>query len=122
MKPVFVPLLPSYVFVNSGQADMRRLGIISGVVRLISFGGKPCEIREDEIRLLRSIVQHGFKAQCTGAMNCAVGDYVRIVRGPMKGWEGRVEMLCGQSRVVFQINSIRQAISVEVGMGDLERV
>ncbi len=121
VKAVMVPLLPSYVFVNFRQADVRRLTFFSGVVRVISFEGKPCEIREEEIRLLESIVKHGFQVQNT-TMNCAVGDLVRIVRGPMKGWEGRVEILKGQSRVVFQIESIRQAISVEVGVGDLERV
>ncbi|MBK9014723.1 MAG: hypothetical protein IPM82_11945 [Saprospiraceae bacterium] len=80
--------MPSYVFVNACSSNIRQVTYLDGVVRLVSFEGKPCEIREDEIHLLESIVKHGFQAQNT-MMNCAVGDLVRIIRGPMKGWEGR---------------------------------
>lgn len=122
LKTIQVPLLPSYVFVKGSAAEVRRVTWLDGVVRLVSFEGKPCVIREAEISLLNDIVLHGFKAQCSDAQDCKVGDLVRIVRGPMKGWEGRVQLRCGQARVVFQIESIRQVISVEVGVGDVERV
>ena len=63
---------------------------------------------------------HGVHVQ--QAVNCAVGDKVRITQGPLKGWEGNVEAKKGQSRIVFQIASILQCISVEVNMGDVELI
>ncbi|HZV69381.1 MAG TPA: UpxY family transcription antiterminator [Saprospiraceae bacterium] len=120
IKTVNVPLLPGYVFVKLDKQNIPKLFYYPGVVRLVSFESKPCEIREEEIRLLKEITSHGFPVQ--QAVPCDVGDNVRIVRGPLQGWEGKVETKKGQSRIVFQIASILQCISVEVSMGDVEMI
>ncbi|MCB9266210.1 MAG: UpxY family transcription antiterminator [Lewinellaceae bacterium] len=120
LKTVEVPLLPSYVFVNADKAQLKKLFYCPGFVRLVSFEGKPCEVRPEEIELLQQIITHGHKAQVTAY--CSLGDRVKIIRGPLKGWEGTVEEKRGGGRVVFQFDCIRQALSVEVHMGDVERV
>lgn len=118
LKIILMPLLPSYVFVKMPQKSLQQIYYYPGVVRLVSFEGKPCEIKEDEIGLLEKIVAGGFNVQCT--TNCGVGDVVKIVRGPLAGWEGRVERLQGQSRVVFQFECIQQSISVEINREDIQ--
>ncbi|MDZ4749832.1 MAG: UpxY family transcription antiterminator [Saprospiraceae bacterium] len=120
IKTVSVPLLPSYVFVKLDRQSIPRLNYYPGVVRLVTFDRKPCEVREEEIQLLEQITTHGMNVQ--QAMNCEIGDKVRITQGPLKGWEGNVEAKKGQSRIVFQIASILQCISVEVNMGDVELI
>ena len=120
IKTVQVPLLPSYVFVKACKVKFSEAYYLPGFVRFVSFEGKPCEIQEKEIRLLEKIVAHGFQVQQT--TNCGIGDWVRIVRGPLKGWEGRVDSKKRQSRIVFQFDCIQQAISVEVGMEDVEKI
>ncbi|MGB4850302.1 MAG: UpxY family transcription antiterminator [Saprospiraceae bacterium] len=120
IKTVSVPLLPGYVFVKLDKQNIPKLFYYPGVVRLVSFESKPCEVREEEIRLLEQIIAHGFPVE--HAVPCAVGDKVRIIRGPLQGWEGKVETKKGQSRIVFQIASILQCISVEVSLGDVERI
>jgi transcriptional antiterminator RfaH len=118
IKTVSVPLLPSYVFVKLDRQSIPRISFYPGVVRLVSFGRKPCEVRDEEIKLLEQIATHGFHVQ--KAVNCIIGDRVRITQGPLKGWEGNIEAKLGHSRIVFQIESILQCISVEVNMGDVE--
>lgn len=120
IKTVSVPLLPSYVFVKLERQSIPRLNYYPGIVRLVTFDRKPCEVREEEIQLLQQIITHGVHVQ--QAVHCAVGDKVRITQGPLKGWEGNVDSVKGQSRIVFQIASILQCISVEVNMGDVEKV
>lgn len=120
IKTVWVPLLPSYVFVKLAQHEIRRLYYFPGFVRIISSEGKPCIIKEEEIALLERIVTQGLPTQKTDA--CKVGDRVRIIRGPLKGWEGIVDSKKGTSRIVFHFQCIQQAISVEVEMGDLEEI
>lgn len=119
LKTVLVPLLPSYVFVKLPQQNMHQIYYYPGVVRLVSFEGKPCEVKEAEIGLLERIITHGINVQCASV--CGIGDAVRIVRGPLTGWEGKVESLRGESRVVFQFECIQQAISVEVNAADIEK-
>jgi transcription antitermination factor NusG len=120
LKTVLVPLLPSYVFVKLRQQNIHQIYNYPGVVRLVSFEGKPCEIKEEEIGLLEKIIAHDFPVQTT--LSCGIGDSVRIVQGPLKGWEGKVETTKGESRIVFQITSILQSISVEVEMKYVERI
>lgn len=120
IKTVQVPLIPSYVFIKIMISQFPRVYYYPGFVRFVSFEGKPSEIREDEINLLKEIVAHGFHAE--KATDCKVGERVRIVRGPLKDWEGRVECKKGRSRVVFQFESMHQAIIVEVELSDIEKV
>ena len=120
LKTILMPLLPSYIFVKVPQKSLQQIYYYPGVVRLVSFEGKPCEIKEEEITLLEKIVQCGFNVQTT--TRCGVGDLVKIVRGPLTGWEGKVERLRGQSRIVFQLECIQQALSVEMDMGDVQKL
>ena len=118
IKTVQVPLLPGYVFVKTSRNQFSHIYPYPGFVRFVAFEGKPSVIREQEIELLEKIVTHGFSAQ--PATRCELGDWVRIVRGPLKGWEGRVESKRGGGRIVFQFEGIRQGICVEVGNEYLE--
>ena len=120
MKTVAMPLIPGYVFVKTSLPCLRELLYFPGVVRIISCQGKPCEVRESEISLLEMIIAHGFPAE--HSIKCCVGDKVRVVRGPLKGWEGKVSRTYGPNKVMFQFESIGQVISVEVGAGEVERV
>ena len=68
---------------------------------------------------MEKIVAHGLSA-CSAPAGCTAGDKVRVVRGPLKGWEGMVTTLKGQSRICFEITGILQGVSVELDLGDVE--
>ena len=120
MKTILVPLLPSYVFVKMEEQQLSKLYNYAGIVRLVSSGGKPCEIKEEEILFMDNIVKHGFPVCPTDGY--VAGDSVRVVRGPLKGWAGKIEMVKGKSRIAFRIESLQQCLSVEVSMGDVEKI
>lgn len=120
LKTVTLPLLPGYIFVKSAINDLKKTLYCPGVVRVVSFCGKPCEVQESEIRLLETIVHYGLPVCNTEP--CGIGDRVRIVRGALKGWEGNVCHTQGAHRVVFLVESIGQSVSVEVGIGDVEKL
>ena len=67
--------------------------------RFVTFESQPCTIREKEIKLLKCIVNNKLPVQ--QSTHCGVGDTVRIARGPLRGWEGRVESKKNKSRIVF---------------------
>jgi transcription antitermination factor NusG len=121
VKSIQVPLLPSYVFVKLPVQHLQQVYYYPGVVRVLKFEGKPCEIREAEIGLLEHISKYGAGIK-SNTLTCRIGDAVQIVRGPLQGWEGKVEHTLGQSRVVFQFESLQQCISVEVSVEDLEKI
>ena len=120
LKTVILPLLPGYIFVRTTEFILPKLLWIPGTVRIVSFGGKPCEVQECDIRMMELIVTHGLPA--ANHESCCLGDFVRIARGPLKGWEGRVSRLNGSHKVLFEVESIGRVISVEVGMEEVEVV
>ena len=64
--------------------------------------------------------EHGYAIE-TNVDSCRVGDMVRINRGPMQGWEGRVDRTQG-SKIVFLLESINQTLSVELCASFIEKV
>lgn len=120
LKTIEVPLLPCYVFTKVARNQLHLAYPLPGFVRYVTFDGRPSAVREEEITLLQQIIAHGMQAY--PAANCTTGDHVRVVRGALKGWEGKVERTRGASRIIFQLESIRQAVSVEVGAGDVEKI
>ena len=120
LKTVMIPLLPSYVFVNCTTVQIPQLYMISGFVRLVSIEGKPCKLKNVEIELMEKVIHSGLQVQITS--NCEVGDKVKIIRGPLKGYEGIVERKKGSCRIVFHLETIEESICVEIDMADVERV
>ena len=120
IKTITVPLLPSYVFVQLGKKEFSKIYYQPGFVRFVSFEGQPCIIKDKDILLLKNIVQNGMPV-CQDS-NCKVGDQVRISKGPLKGWEGKVVYKKSKSYVIFGISGIGQSISVEVAIDSLEDI
>lgn len=120
LKTVDVPLFPSYVFVKVSATTLPKLLWIPGVARFITFDGKPCEVQESDIQLMDLVVKHGLPA--ANYEGCCPGDRVRIIRGPLSGWEGRVARLNGKHKVLFEFESIGQVIGVEIEVGEVEKV
>lgn len=90
-----------------------------GFVRFVTFEGKCCEINEKEISLLRKIERYGMNVM-TNINNFRAGDLVKIVKGPLTGWEGKIDCTKG-SRVIFHLEEIHQSISVELSSYFVER-
>lgn len=120
IKTIEAPLLPSYVFVKLEEAQFSNIYYLSGFVKFVSFEGKPCTIKETDISLMTQLTTCGFKIQ--KAANCIVGDVVRIVSGPLKGWEGRVENTAGKYNIIFNFDCIQQSISVQVSVDNVKKI
>jgi len=82
------PLLPSYVLVQLEDKDRPKVFDIRGVVRYLFWLGKPAEIREEEIKLLKS----NLKVNYEGALifKLAKGKEYTIPSGLLKGQKGTV--------------------------------
>lgn len=120
IKTVQVPLLPSYVFIKTKITEFSKIYYSPGFVRFVAQEGKPCEIKENEINLLKSLITNGYKVKQNNGF--VVGEMVRIIRGPLRGWEGRINSKKGSTRIVFQFDCIQQAICVEVAARDVKKV
>jgi transcription antitermination factor NusG len=113
-----LPLFPGYIFVHLPWRDQMQVLQIPGVVRLVSFNGVPEPLPEREIETLRKGLSEQLRAKPHPFLKS--GRHVRIRSGPLRGLEGVVVRRKGNLRVVVSLDLLRQSMSVDLDLGDLE--
>jgi transcription termination/antitermination protein NusG len=112
-----VPLFPCYLFAKAGIYDRIRLLRLPGVLGIAASSIHPIAIPEAEMKMLRTITEnlapdpHPY---------LAIGDWVRIVAGPLMGMEGILTRKKNRYRVVLSIDAIMRSLAVEVSEYDIE--
>ena len=120
-KKVEVPLFRGYVFI---QIDIRKdkFNILNtdGVVKFISLGKNPSRIPDEQIHWVHMMVEKSDTVQ--NEKEIPVGQKVRVTVGPFKGVEGVAMRAGNQSRLVIVIESIMNAVSVEISPNYLQKI
>jgi len=114
------PLFRCYVFVHVNEKDRIRALETDGVVRMVGFQGKPAVVRDEEIENIRRILKEIPCVESCSILN--VGEWVKVIRGPLMGLVGRLEEIRGGHRFVIAIDSIGQALRFNVEAGDVAPV
>src|SRR6266566_8789955 len=111
-KEIELPLFPGYVFVRLASDDRIRVLQIPGVVRFVSFSGKPARLENGEIESLRNGVVNGIQAEPHPFLK--VGQRVRVKHGPLAGTEGILLRKKDRLRLVISLDLIMRSIAAEV--------
>lgn len=122
-KKILIPMLPGYVFVRTNLYPEEHLNILKtvGVVRMISFKGKPVPAREDEIASLMILDGTDRTVQNREYMN--KGDRILIAEGPLKGLVGYYIHHKGQTdKVVVSVELLHRSLEIEIEGWALEKV
>lgn len=122
-KKMLVPMLPGYVFVRSHLEPEEYHQIIKtvGIVRMVSFKGKPLPATEEEISSLmimdktdRTVQNHAYVKK---------GDRVMIMEGPLKGLIGYYIHRKGRAKkVVVSVDLLHRSLSVEIEDWALDKI
>jgi transcription antitermination factor NusG len=112
------PLFPGYVFVRIALQNRLRVLQIPNVVRLIGFGGSPTPLPDVDVEILRSGLGSNLQAEPHPFLT--VGRRVRIVRGPLAGFQGILRSRKNNLRLVISVELIRSAFAVTVDAIDVE--
>ena len=113
-----LPLFPGYLFVRINIQDRLPVLQTSGVARFVGFGHKPTALPESEITKLEAAMKKGIMVYPHPYL--AVGDRVRIGRGPLMGLTGVLTRHKQELRVVLSVELIAKSISVELDSADVE--
>ncbi len=106
------PLFPGYVFVRIPGTTVNSLVCSApGVVRILSFGGRPSPVPDSEIDAVRRFTLLG-KPLPTGYLN--VGQKVEIRDGPFAGIIGIVRQIKNRASFIVSVQLISQSIYVDV--------
>jgi transcription antitermination factor NusG len=110
-KWVEEPLLRSYVFVRITQKDYYKVLSINGLIRFVSFEGKPVPIPAKQIDVLKMLLGQQLEIE-TVEVNIEPGDVVDIQIGSMTGFSGELVRHQGKSKVVIQIDHVSHKLLV----------
>ena|SRR5579863_8617375 len=117
IKTIEQPLFPGYLFCRSSRSCLGTILNTPGILRIISFGGRPYAVPDREIEDLQRAIQSGRHV-------CSVpyltrGQKVKITAGPLAGIVGIITRVKNQDRLVLAVESIMRAVGVEVAVGDV---
>ena len=115
------PMFPRYLFLHlSDETDnWGPIRSTIGVSKLVRFGDIPARVPDDLIGALKGreddsgvhdLPPPDFKA----------GDRIRIVEGPMAGYEGIFRAKTSQERVVVLLEIVGQSARVQLDAGHIE--
>ena len=102
-KKVEKPLLPSYVLAQLSEQDRPKVFSIPGVVRYLFWLGKPAEVREEEIDLLKRNLNGNYDEVLISKLT--KGEKYDIPFGPFKGQKGRV-LNVSKNKLRFELPSL----------------
>ena len=120
-KKMQIPLFRGYVFVKI-DVNIDNLNVLQtlGVVKFIGIRNKPSRIPDEQIHWMHMLVAESDTVRAEKEI--PVGQRVRVMIGPFKGIKGVVRRVGSRSRLVVLIESIMQAISIDIKPEYLEKI
>jgi transcriptional antiterminator NusG len=107
-----IPLFPRYAFCRFDILNRLPVLITPGVLTIVSFGGHPAPIPDEEIAALRAVQASGTHARPCPFLN--EGQRIRIKSGPLKGLDGILLKRKKDCAMVFSITILQRSVSIEL--------
>lgn len=115
-----LPLFAGYIFVRIPLRDRLRALEIPGIVHIVSFGGLPVPMADDEMEAMRNGLT--CKLQVEPHPYLTAGRRARLKSGPLAGLEGILLRKKGSFRLVLSVELIHRAVITDVNIADIEPI
>ncbi len=119
-KVIEEPLFKSYVFVRISEDDQIRVRLTDGVVNFVYSEGKPAQIREQEIDLIRRFLKEYKEVQLNPVV-LKRGLKVRVKSGVLMDREGIILDIQNKKAYVL-LESLGYELTASFGLAGLEPV
>ncbi len=113
-KEIEAPLFPNYIFARVCERERLIALQTQGIVRCISLGGQIARVSAEEIEQLMIMQKDPKRLMLADAGMPPIGKKVTIFQGPMEGLQGEVIEHRRHVFVIVRIETIRQAVKVNI--------
>jgi transcriptional antiterminator RfaH len=117
-KWVEEPLFRSYIFVNIPESLHFEVLNTTGIVRYITFEGKPVPIPPQQIEAVRFFLSSDDPLP-ENIEKYSPGQSVEVIKGPLKGLFGELVRLAGKQKVKVEISAVGQSVFVTIPVSHL---
>lgn len=119
-KKVEEPFFKSYVFVQFDEGQKYEVLNTPGVVSLVTWLGKPAQIRNEEVQAIRDFLDR-YKGAKLESIELEAGKRVRVKHGELEDTYGTV-VRQSKHRVVLEIEKLGMALYAEVPKSQIENI
>jgi transcription antitermination factor NusG len=119
-KIVSKVLFPGYIFVKTIRAGIPGIEQLPGVVYCVRCGDRPAIVPDRDMMCIEQMVTLGQEVYTVRDFN--MGEHVRVVSGPLTGFEGILVKRRGKSRFCIQLKDIEQCACIDIYSSMLEKV
>jgi transcription antitermination factor NusG len=120
-KLVERPLISSYIFVKVVNKDFPKVFKTHGVVKFITFEGKPASIPQKQIDNLRLIINSNAEIEVSSE-KFETGDFVEVINGSLIGLTGELIKIGSKNRVIVRIEKLDQNIILKIPKSLLKKL
>lgn len=112
-KLVEKPLLTSYIFVKIIRHNFPKVYKTNGVVKFVSFEGQPASIPQNQIDILRLLIDSNAEIEVSSE-RYAPGDKVEVISGSLIGLTGELIRIGSHNRVIIRIDKLDQNLILKI--------
>jgi len=112
-KLIEKPLLSSYVFVKTNPKGFPVVYKTNGVVKFVTFEGRPVSIPQKQIDNLRLLINSDAEIEVSSE-KFAPGDNVEVISGSLIGLTGELIKIGNHNRVIVRIDKLDQNLILKI--------
>lgn len=114
------PLLSSYIFVKIHSSGIYNILKARGIYICIMFEGKPCTVPDKDIEAIRIMIQS--EQEISSNNDFKEGERVRVIQGPLTGYEGILFRQKGKNKFGIQIEGINLVTAIDISIEDIQKL
>ena len=118
-KMVDQVLFPSYIFVYTEECYLHQICQTPKVMTFIHCGGKPSKISFKCIEGIKQMLN--LDKEVSVESNFSEGENIRIMHGPLAGYEGILVKQKSKTRFGIQLKQINQTVFIDVCISMMEK-
>lgn len=113
-KKIQLPLIPSYVFVQTTEIDLAKILQLQGVCGVLKHLRKPAIVRDEEIENLKLLLANSDEISMIEVEQIEEGELVEVIKGPFKGVIAHCILIQNKHRIIVGIEGISNYIEINV--------
>lgn len=117
---VYKVLFPGYIFVKTIESEIYDVLYIRKIVRCIKCGDRPAVVPGTVISCIKIMLEMG--QEVFTSQDFTEGEHVRVISGPLTGYEGILVKRKGKTRFCIELNHIRQCACIDISASMLEKI